>query len=141
MAENKTTPNNASVVAFLDAIADEQERADCKVLAKMMHKATGESAKMWGTSIVGFGRYDYHYDSGREGSFFLCGFAPRARNLAIYILPGFGEFTELMKTLGKHKTRKSCLYINNLADVNCTVLQFLIDKSVKYMRRKYNTGQ
>ena len=139
MADNKTLKSNVSVAEFLNQIEDKHERADCKAIAKMMREATGNKAAMWGPSIVGYGTYHYKYASGREGDFFLCGFSPRARNLSIYIMSGFRDFNSLMGKLGKYKTGKSCLYIKKLDDVNAKVLQSLIDRSVKYMRRKYKT--
>ena len=105
----------------------------------MMREATGKRAKMWGTSIVGYGRYDYLYESGRSGTFMVTGFSPRAQNLTIYIMPGFSKFNSLMKNLGKYKTGKSCLYIKKLDDVDNQVLQKLITASVREMRRLYKT--
>ncbi len=102
-----------------------------------MRAATGNQAKMWGTSIVGYGSYDYKYASGREGTWPICGFSPRAQNISIYIMPGFSRFRKLMNKLGKYKTGKSCLYIKQLGDVDQEVLQELIDSSVKEMRRMY----
>ena len=139
MAEPKTRKNNASVAAFLNAVDDKQKRADAKKVAAMMRDATGSRAKMWGTSIVGFGSYHYKYASGREGDWMLVGFSPRKQNLSLYIMPGFKSFDGLMAKLGKHKTGKSCLYINKLADVDEKVLNNLIVESVKYMRKKYPT--
>lgn len=139
VAENKTTKTKASVAEFLNGIADPRRRSDCRELAKMMRAATGKNAKMWGTSIVGYGTYDYKYDSGREGSFFLCGFSPRAQNLTIYIVPGFGLFKTQMAKLGRYKTGKSCLYIKRLDDIDRKVLKSLIEISVKYMRDNYKT--
>ena len=137
MAQLKTKKTNASVSQFLNAVEDKQRRADCKTVARLMRAATGNVAKLWGTSLVGFGSYDYKYASGREGSWFLCGFSPRAKSLTLYIMPGFSEFDLLMRKLGKYKTGKSCLYINNLDDVDLAVLKQLIDESVKHMRSKY----
>ncbi len=37
------------------------------------------------------------------------------------------------------KTGKSCLYIERLSDIDEKVLQKLIDASVKYMRKNYET--
>jgi hypothetical protein len=139
MSQNKTQKTTQSAAQFINDIADPGKRADCKALAKMMRAATGKNAKMWGSSIVGFGTYDYKYDSGREGSHLVVGFSPRAQNLSIYIMPGFGRFGPLMSRLGKHKTGRSCLYIKNLQDVDRKVLQLLIEKSVKYMRGRYYT--
>lgn len=137
MAELKTKKNNASVSEFLKSVDDPRKRADCKAVAKMMREATGNRAKMWGSSIVGFGSYHYKYASGREGDWALCGFSPRAQNLTIYIMPGFSPFKRLMNKLGKYKTGKSCLYLKSLDDVDREVLNSLIDESVKFMRRKY----
>ena len=137
MAELKTRQNQASVAAFLKQIDDRQKRADCKAIAKMMRDATGKRARMWGASIVGFDKYDYQYESGRSGTFMQTGFSPRAKNITVYIMPGFDGFASLMKKLGKYKTGKSCLYINRLEDVDQKVLARLIRDSVREMRRRY----
>ena len=139
MAELKTKKSRASVADFLNSIEDRQKRVDCKAIAKMMRAVTGKNAKMWGTSIVGFGTYDYKYASGHEGSSFLCGFSPRARNVTIYVMSGFSQHASLMAKLGRHSTGKSCLYIKNLDDINPKVLQSLTERSVKYMRKTYAT--
>ena len=140
MAENKTQAGKASVAQFLNAIENDHRRADAKTVASMMRKATGKRARLWGTSIVGYGSYHYKYDSGREGDAALVGFSPRKQNLAIYIMPGFEPFAALMKKLGKYKTGKSCLYINKLDDVDQDVLQQLIERSVKVMRDRYDVN-
>ena len=137
MAELKTRENNASVTAFLDGVAHEKRRRDSRAVHKIMRRVTGKRAKMWGDSIVGFGRYHYKYDSGHEGDFFLTGFSPRKRALTVYIMPGFSDYGDLMARLGKYKTGRSCLYINKLEDVDLAVLEELIARSVDYMRRKY----
>jgi len=138
MAELKTKQNAASVSDFLAKIDDRQKLADCKAIAKIMRDATGKRARMWGTSIVGFDKYDYNYDSGHSGSAAITGFSPRAQNISIYIMPGFKKYGVLMKKLGKHKTGKSCLYIKRLDDVDRKVLTRLIKDSVKEMRRIYH---
>ena len=139
MAELKTRKNNASVTAFLNAIDDKQKRADAKKISAMMRAATGSRARMWGTSIVGFGSYQYKYASGRERDWMLVGFSPRKQNLTLYIMPGFKTFDKLMAKLGKYKTGKSCLYIKKLDDIDESVLRKLVAGSVKYMRSKYKT--
>lgn len=138
MATLKTQPTKQSVSDFLNTIEDRKKRAECRVLAKMMRAATGNRARMWGASIVGFGTYDYKYASGRERSWPLVGFSPRQQNLTLYIVPGFANFDKLMKQLGKYKTGKSCLYLRALEDVDQNILEALIDGSVKYMKRKYS---
>ena len=133
MAEAKTQPTGESVAAFLDRVPDEERRADCHTLVKLMRAATGEDPVMWGTSIVGFGRYRYTYASGREGEWPIVGFAPRKNDLTLYIMPGFEPFAALMEKLGRHKTGKSCLYVKRLADVDGKVLAQLLGASVKRM--------
>ena len=142
MAELKTQATGASVTKFLSCVEDPQKRADCKAIGKMMRDATGKRPKMWGDSIVGYDHYDYTYKSGHTGRWPITGYSPRARNITVYIMPGFGKFAGLMKNLGKHKHSKSCLYINRLADVDEKVLAALIQQSVSEMRRIYGkTGQ
>lgn len=139
MAENKTKATKASVTEFMNSIEDPQRRADARKLAAMMRRVTGKRARMWGSSIVGYGTYHYKYASGREGDFMVAGFSPRKQALAVYIMAGFGRFDALMSKLGKYKTGKSCLYIRRLLDVDEEVLEKLIAGSVKYMRKHYET--
>lgn len=136
--ENKTTETEASVDDFLNSVADEKKRADSFEVKAMMERLTGHTAKMWGPAIVGFGSYHYKYDSGREGDFLKVGFSPRAQNLTLYIMPGFGRYEELMQKLGKYKTGKSCLYLKKLEDVDKAVLEELIHESYTYMSDKYD---
>ena len=133
MAEPKTKETAESVSAFLDKIPDKGRREDCLAVADIMRDVTKEEPKMWGSSIVGFGRYHYKYESGREGDSMITGFSPRKGDLTLYIMGGFDEFPDLMKRLGKHKTGKSCLYLKKLADVDVDVLRKLVTKSVKSM--------
>lgn len=137
MAELKTRPTAASVDGLLEGIADDRKREDCRALAGIMRQITGEEPKLWGASIVGFGNYHYVYESGREGDWFLTGFAPRKQDLTLYIMPGFEKYPDLMKKLGRYRTGRSCLYIKSLEDVDQTVLKELIKRSVKDMIRAY----
>ena len=139
MAENKTKPTQGSVAEFINAIEDRQKREDARKVAAIMRRVTGKRAKMWGPAIVGYGTYHYKYESGREGDFMITGFSPRKQALTVYILAGFGRFDTLMGKLGTYKTGKSCLYIKSLDHVNEKVLEQLIDGSVKYMRKNYET--
>ena len=131
MAELKTKQTDASVEAFLDSIADETRREDCRTIARIMKKAARAEPKMWGASIVGFGSYHYKYASGREGDWFPIGFSPRKNDLTLYLMSGFARFPSLMSRLGKHKTGKGCLYIKRLSDIDLKVLEELIRQAVK----------
>jgi hypothetical protein len=137
MAENKTKPTVQKVSEFIAGIEDKQKRADCRELMKLMSGITGNRAKMWGASIVGYGKYHYKYESGREGDFFLTGFSPRKQALSLYIVSGFSLNPELMEKLGKYKTGKSCLYVKKLDDLDREVLAQLVEESVAYIRKKY----
>ncbi|MDP2039612.1 MAG: DUF1801 domain-containing protein [Algoriphagus sp.] len=138
MAENKTQPTDASVDDFLNSTEHPQKRADSFSLKKIMEDVTGEKAVMWGESIVGFGKYHYHYESGRKGEFLIAGFAPRKAAISLYLLGCMEtKFEELMANLGKHKTGASCIYFNKLSDLNEGVLRDLIKKSYDFMKEKY----
>jgi hypothetical protein len=138
MAENKTQPTDASVEEFIQAIEHPQKRADSFSLKKIMEEVTGEKAVMWGDSIVGFGKYHYHYDSGRKGDFLIAGFAPRKAAISLYLLGCMeNEFEHLMSKLGKHKTGASCIYFNKLTDLNEPILRELIKVSYDFMKKKY----
>jgi hypothetical protein len=133
----KTQKTKASVQAFVAAITDAQRKKDCKAVIGMMKKATGEAPAMWGTSIVGFGKYHYKYPSGREGDFLITGLSPRKDSLTLYITPGFSQYRDLLAKLGKYKLGKSCLYIKKLDDVDVPTLEQLITQSVADMRERY----
>jgi hypothetical protein len=135
MAELKTKPTDQSVNRFVKGIPDEGRRQECRTLLSMMEDITGSPARMWGSSIVGFGSYHYAYASGRQGDWFLTGFSPRKQNLTVYVLMGFEAKPALMKTLGKYSTGKSCLYIKSLEDVHVPTLKKLVRESVRELKR------
>lgn len=137
MATLKTQPNDRDVTEFLASIEDIQRREDCFKLLTLMQEITDETPQYWHSNIVGFGTYHYRYESGREGDWFITGFSPRKQNLTLYIIAGFDKYEELMNQLGRHKTGKSCLYVNRLADIDMKVLRELIARSVHFMREKH----
>ncbi len=136
MAENKTKPTEVSVEAFVDALPDETKRADAKTLVKLMQSATGEKAKMWGPSIIGFGSYHYVYDSGREGDMPVAAFSPRKAATVLYGLTGFTGADTFLAKLGKHTAGKGCLYIKKLDDVDRKVLEAMVVKAVAAQRKR-----
>jgi len=126
VTQNKTVQTDASVDEFIASISHPTRRQDAAVLVDLFSKTTGYAPKMWDDSIVGFGQYHYRYATGREGDFLATGFSPRKSNLSIYIMPGYGDFSDILQNLGKHKLGKSCLYVNKLADIDLDVLAQLI---------------
>ena len=137
MAELKTRPTDISPSKFISGIEDEGSRKDCRMLLKLMKEVTGKAPRMWGSSIVGFGNYHYRYRSGLEGDWFLTGFAPRKRDLTIYIMPGFSDYSVLMARLGKFRTGRSCLYVRKLDDIDLVTLRQLVEQSIMDMQRMY----
>lgn len=137
MAENKTKATEASVDAYLAAIADPGRRADCEALAKLMAKVAGQPPKLWGPSIVGFGSYHYKYESGREGESCLLGFASRKGDITIYGVGSIPGREELLAKLGKHKTGKGCLYVSKMSDIDIKVLEQMLKKSVAESKKRH----
>ena len=126
MSGNKTVETTQSVAEFLSMVEPEKKRLDAMELDRIFRDVTGFEPRMWGPSIVGYGRYHYKYATGREGEFLATGFSPRKANLSVYIMPGYADFQDILDRIGKHKKGKSCLYINKLADVDTDVLAELI---------------
>lgn len=132
MPEPKTQRTKASVSAFIGAVEDDTRRKDAKAVDKMMREITGEKPAMWGPSIIGYGEWQTP-----SGKWPRMGFSPRKGNLVLYVIGDFKECGPLLKKLGKHKTGKSCLYINKLADVDEGVLRQLTQASWNHMNKKY----
>lgn len=128
-AKIKTVPTRVSVTKFISQVGDAQRRKDSREVLEMMKRITGLQPVMWGPAIIGFGKYHYRYESGREGDMPVAAFSPRKQNLTIYLDTGFTRETALMKKLGKYKTGKVCLYISKLSDVDTGILESLIRKS------------
>ena len=137
MAENKTQPTTASVSAFINAIAEDDRRKDCKALVTMMTKATKAKPVMWGTAIVGFGDHEYFGASGKSTKWFKVGFSPRKAALSLYLMGG--KDAALLAKLDKASTggtkmAAGCLYIKRLDDVHRPTLQKLIADSVRRVK-------
>ena len=142
MAENKTIPTPADPRDFIAGVEPARRRTDAERLLGIFDEVTGGlTPKMWGPSIIGYGRYHYRYDTGREGDFLMTGFSPRKANLSLYIMPGynFGDMEAKLSRLGKHKLGKACLYINKLEDVDEAVLREIISAGLDEVRSKYET--
>lgn len=126
----KTRVNDASVEDFINSVEDETKRKDSFKLLEIYKKSTKEPPKMWGTSIIGFGQYHYKSERSRqEGDWPLAGFSPRKQSLTLYVMSELGDYSDLLKDLGKHKTSKACLYIQKLSDVDMSVLEKIIEQS------------
>lgn len=137
MAENKTKPTSIDPAKYIANIGNDVRRADATILLDIFATITGEPAKMWGPSIIGYGSYHYKYASGHEGDSFVAGFAPRKRELVIYLVGNCDGQSELLTKLGKHKTGRACLYIKKLEIIDMSILKKLIAESTDAIRAKY----
>ena len=144
MAENKTRITEVAPEDFIVAVEPEAKRADAKVLDALFRRVTGESAKMWGPSIIGYGEYHYRYASGHEGDMCRAGFSPRKAKHSLYLMCGSPkeevQFAPLLARLGKHSRGKGCLYVNKLADIDLGVLEEMVALSWKRSFETYPEG-
>lgn len=137
MSGAKTQPADQTVDAFLASVEPDQKREEARTLDALFRRVTGWNPVMWGPGMIGYGRYHYRYDTGREGDFLATGFSPRKAKHSIYIMPGYADYGAILSRIGKHGMGKSCLYINKLADIDLDVLAELIDAGVKDLSAKY----
>ncbi len=132
----KTRATTASVAAFLKKATEGDRLADCTSLVKMMEKATGAKAVMWGSAIVGFDTHPIAYADGRTADWPVVAFSPRSTSLVLYLARRYPRYEALVKKLGKHKQSGGCLHIKSLADVDVKVLAEMVSESVKATRTK-----
>jgi hypothetical protein len=134
MANVKTIENDGSVEAFLNRLTRPGYRQECKTLIEMMHEATGSEPRMWGSSIIGFGQYEYRYANGKPGRICLVGFAPRKQSFVLYITEDHERDADLLSKLGKIKTGQGCVYVKKLDDLHLPTLRRLLRRAVAARR-------
>ncbi len=139
MAKNKTTETVASVADYLTAIADQKKREDCTLLIQLFEQHSGYAPKMWGTAIVGFGRYAYQYESGHSGEAPIVGLAARATALTLYLGSEFENRESLLEQFGKFKAGKGCIYVKKIEDIDTKILGEMVKESVAYRLANNNS--
>ncbi|MBX2946060.1 MAG: DUF1801 domain-containing protein [Cyclobacteriaceae bacterium] len=138
MATNKTTETTINVIDFIHEFTNtEQKKKDSLELLKLMQNISGHRPKMWGPSIIGFGKYHYKYESGHEGEAPLIGFSPRKAAISLYVFTGLKEHEHLLTDLGKYKMGKACIYINKLSDIDEQKLTKLMKETIRDIQKKY----
>nr|WP_309098768.1 DUF1801 domain-containing protein [Fredinandcohnia onubensis] len=137
MYELKTKENDSSVIEFIESVEKPKKKEDAYKLLDIFTETSGYPAKMWGTSIIGFGSYHYKYASGHEGGAPLVGFSPRKAKISLYFATGDTKREELLERFGKHTTGKACVYINKIADIDIDVLKMLITQSITFLQEMY----
>lgn len=139
MSEPKTKENDANVYDFIEAFANtEQKKNDSYELIKLMTQVTGDPPRMWGTSIIGFGKYHYKSKrSSQEGDWSILGFSPRKTALSLYVFTGMAEHEYMLNDLGKFKKGKACIYVKKLSDIDVHVFEKLMRFTMEYMKKIY----
>lgn len=118
----------ADVRDFLAAVTPARRARDAQTLLGLFAEATGETPTLWGT-IVGYGRYHYRYESGRESDAPAAGFAPRRAATSVYLNDGVGTYAERLAQLGPHTSGVGCLYLKDLEHIDLAVLAEIVARS------------
>jgi hypothetical protein len=138
MATNKTTYTDNDVTQFIETfVTTEQKKADSYTLIELMQKVSGESPRMWGPSIIGFGSYHYKYASGHEGDAPKLGFSPRKAAISLYVFTGLDEHLPMLENLGKFKMGKACIYVKKLSDINTDELEKVMRSTLEFLENAY----
>ena len=111
--------------------------AEAVELAQIFSDVTGFAPQIWTGGLVGFGRYEYTYDSGHSGWSLATGFAARKAEISIYIMPGYQDYAALLADLGKHRCGKSCLYLRRLSDAHLPTLRRLIRAGLDDLAKRW----
>ena len=136
-SESKTKVEPVDIDRFLADVAPPARQDEARQLVALFHRATGYQPRVWGGGIVGFGRYDYRYDSGHSGQAPATGFSPRKADLSIYITAGFANREALLARLGKHRVGKACLYLKRLSDADPAVLHQMIREGLEDLATRW----
>lgn len=137
MYEQKTKETDADVIEFIESVDHPKKKQDAYKLLELFEETSGYPAKMWGSSIIGFGSYHYVYASGHSGDAPLVGFSPRKAKISLYFATGDPDRGPLLARLGKHTSGKACVYINKTEDVDLDVLKELITQSITFLQELY----
>ncbi len=138
MAKNKTTETEVDVFDFIDSYVDkDQKKEDSHKLIELMSKWTGFEPRMWGPTIIGFGSYHYKYASGHEGNAPILGFSPRKAQFSLYVYSKTEKSDELLKSFGKFKMGKACIYMKKLADIDISILEQLCEETILYLNEHH----
>jgi len=139
--EIKTKATDATVAGYIASLPEARRREEAPVIDAIHRRVTGLEPRMWGPSIIGYGSYNYRYDSGHSGTMCRAGFSPRKAAITLYVMMDYGgrqaEADALLAQLGKHKTSKACLYVSKLADVDLEVLERIVALSWDVMNARY----
>jgi hypothetical protein len=124
------SPSDLPVAQVLDR-ATGPRRAEAEELLELLGEISGEQPVVWAGRIIGFGEYEYRYESGRGGRSPVLAFAPGPTKHTIYLVNDFSQrWPDLMARLGKHRASKVCLYLTRLTVVDRSALRQLLEHSL-----------
>lgn len=130
------SPSDLPVADVLDR-ATGPRRAEADELLALLGEISGEQPVVWAGRILGFGEYEYRYESGHGGRAPLLAFAPGASKHTIYLVDDFSErWPDLVARLGKHRASKACLYLTRLTGVDRSALRALLERSLAETRSR-----
>ena len=113
------------------------KREEARRLDVVFREVTGWKPRLAGRNLIGYGRYAYRYESGRTGESFATGFATRAKDISLHIMPGYREFPDIAARLGPHNRRKSCWYVRSLDAVDAAALHDLVRAGLEDLARQW----
>ena len=136
--KNKTAETEVNVTDFINSFVDkEQKKQDSFRLIALMQEWSGCEPKMWGPTIIGFGKYHYKYASGHQGEAPLLGFSPRKAEFSLYVTAPGNDDQKLLDELGKYSMGKACIYFKKLSDLNLDTLEKLSKATIKYVNETH----
>ncbi|WP_127794950.1 DUF1801 domain-containing protein [Agromyces sp. LHK192] len=136
MAETQPamSPSDLPAEVVLDR-ATGPRRAEADELLRLFADVSGEEPVVWAGRIVGFGEYEYRYESGHGGRSPLLAFAPGPRQHTVYLPMEFANRRqELFEHLGPHRSSKVCLYLTRLTGVDRDALRVILEESLAETR-------
>ncbi|MBX3221138.1 MAG: DUF1801 domain-containing protein [Labilithrix sp.] len=103
----------------------EPKRSELRELHRLIQRVAPSFEPYTAGTMIGYGRYRYRYESGREGESCRIGLAANASGISVYVTC-VHEGRWLAETwkdrLGKANVGKSCIRFKRLADIDVAAL-------------------
>lgn len=132
--------HDISVDEYIASIHDERVITDAKTLLTLFQRISGEKPILYGFGTIGFGVYNYAYESGRKGDAHTLAFYPRKGKITIYLMDGTSRYKGLLAKLGKHTATGYCIYVKKLNDIDMRILEEIITQSYQHITELSQTG-
>ena len=138
--EPAMSPSDVPAEQVLDRVTGPR-RAEADELLALHREVSGAEPVVWAGRIIGFGEYEYRYESGHGGRAPELGFATGSAKHTIYLAENFAErWPDLVERLGKHRASKVCLYLTRLTGVDRAALRELLVRSLADTRATWGNG-